>query len=502
MRIGIVLFSHESNTFAARPTTLAEFEQDVLLENGEIRRRFADAHHEVGGFLEVLESSSVEVVPVFAARAFPSGVVEGEAFRKLLERLLRRLKAAGRLDGLLVAPHGAMVSESHADADGHWLARVRQQVGAKMPIIGTLDPHANLSAAMVASCDALLAYRTNPHLDQRQRGREAASLLLRTLGGEIRPTMQAAFPPLAINIERQMTSEPHLRAGFDFADRQRLQPGLLSNSILLGFPYADVHEMGSTVIAVTNNDPELARRTAEELGRWLWDHRADFVGQLIDVDDALDQCERLSGPICLLDMGDNVGGGSAADGTWLAHAIHRRRISDAFVCLYDPEAVVQAAKAGSGSTVELAVGGKTDAAHGPPLTANCRVVSITGGRFAEEQVRHGGISEFDQGRTAIVRTEHGMTIMLTSRRMVPFSLQQLIGCGLNPGSFRLLVAKGVHAPVAAYQEVCSRLIRVNTAGSTCADMITLPFRHRRRPLYPFERDAAWSSAESGAPSAE
>ena len=491
MRVGIILFSHESNTFVERPTTLTEFQGDTLLEGEAIRERFADAHHEVGGFLEVLSNASVDAVPIFAARALPSGAIEGETFQKLLSRLLKRLDEANRLDGLLVAPHGAMVSQTHADADGHWLAEVRHRVGSEVPIIGTLDPHANLSVAMVASCDALVAYRSNPHLDQRDRGREAAFLMLRTLRCEIRPTMHATFPPMAINIERQMTTEPHMRPLFDLADQQLLRPGLLSNSILLGFPYADVNEMGSAVISVANDDRELASRAATELGQWLWNHRKDYLGQMIDVEDAFDQCERLPGPICLLDMGDNVGGGSAADGTWLAHAIQRRHMSDTFICLFDPEAVSDAVRAGSGNVTELIVGGKTDRLHGPPLAVMCQVLSITDGRFSETQARHGGISEFNQGRTAIVKTEDGMTIMLTSKRMVPFSLQQLIGCGLDPCNFRILVAKGVNAPVAAYREVCSHLIRVNTAGSTCADMLKLTFRHRRRPMYPFESDATW-----------
>src|SRR5262249_31912304 len=159
------------------------------------------SHHEVGGFFAGLAAEGIEAVPMFAARAIPSGTITGEAFRQLQEMLHGQLELAGPLDGLLVAPHGAAVCQDHPDMDGRWLTEVRRRFGPQFPIIGTLDPHGNLSQAMVGATNALIAYRTNPHLDQRERGIEAATLMARTLRGEVRPTQAAAFPPLIINIE-------------------------------------------------------------------------------------------------------------------------------------------------------------------------------------------------------------------------------------------------------------------------------------------------------------
>ncbi|MEO1980108.1 MAG: MlrC C-terminal domain-containing protein, partial [Fuerstiella sp.] len=141
--------------------------------------------------------------------------------------------------------------------------------------------------------------------------------------------------------------------------------------------------------------------------------------------------------------------------------------------------------------LSLMLGGKTDDIHGAPFEIDATVISLHDGRFREPQPRHGGMTDFDQGRTAVCRTDSGLTLMLTSRRMVPFSLQQLISCDVAPDSFRILVAKGVNAPIAAYREVCGSFIRVNTVGSTCADMSRLEYRHRRRPLFPLEPDARW-----------
>ncbi|MCZ2343597.1 MAG: M81 family metallopeptidase, partial [Bacteroidales bacterium] len=391
----------------------------------------------------------------------------------------------------LVAPHGATVAENAPDADGAWLTAVRERVGSGYPIIGTLDLHTNLSPQMVAACDALIAYRTNPHLDQKQRGYDAALLMARTLRGEVKPTMAAVFPPLAVNIERQATAEPHFRPLYALADEQLTRPKILSNSLLHGFPYADVAEMGSSVIAVTDNDPALARSAAHELANAWWQRRHDFVGQMIGVPEAVAQAAKLPGPVCLLDMGDNVGGGAPADGTHIAHELHRHRIGPAFTCIADPESVRTAEAAGIGNRVHLTIGGKTDPLHGAPLEVDCVVQGLYAGRFQEANPRHGGFSDFDQGRTAVVTTESGLTIMLTTLRMVPFSLSQLTSCGLDPTAFQILVAKGVNAPVAAYGPICKHLIRVDTPGSTSADLTRLHHQHRRRPMFPCEPETTW-----------
>jgi microcystin degradation protein MlrC len=494
MRVGIVGFLHESNTFIRQPTTYRHFQENTLLRGEAVRDYFCRSYHEIGGFFQGLDRWALEAVPIFVARTLPSGMIAAEAFETIVEQLIGETRSAGRLDGLLVAPHGATVSEEFPDADGEWLTRLRQAVGAALPIVGTLDPHGNLSPAMVAACDALVAYRSNPHLDQHARGLEAAALLARTLRAEIRPTMAAAYPPMAINIERQCTTEPHCRALYAEADRWLGQPGVLSNSVMLGFPYADVCEMGSSFITVTDNDPALADRASHALASYLWKHRAEFVGQFVTVEAAIAEALQGPGPVCLLDMGDNVGGGSPGDGTQIAQALTRLSDVRCFVCLTDPQSVTAAGAAGVGARLPMRLGGKSDDMHGAPVEGLFTVRSLTDGKFEEPEPRHGGFSKCDQGATAIVTSDSGLTVMLTSLRMPPFSIRQLTAFGINPGDFQILVAKGVNAPVAAYAPVCSKLLRVNTSGSTTADMRQLNYLHRRRPLYPLETDFEWPEA--------
>ena len=475
MRIGVIGLMHESNTFAEGLTTLADFERGILATGAEMRERYVDSHHEVGGFFEQLANENVEDVPIFAAWTMPSGTISRDAARELADSAVRCLRQAGPLAGLLVAPHGAAVAEGELDFDGFWLSQVRDVLGPNVPIVGTLDLHANLSPRMAAATTALLAYRTNPHLDQRQTGRDAAALLLRMLRNEVLPTSATVFPSLAVNIEAQATAEFPCRELYALADEVRQRPNVLAVNLLLGFPYADVPEMGASLSVVTDHDLPLARQYAEEIAQYWWGRRADFQGQLTSVEDAVRQAKFAPGPVCLLDMGDNVGGGSPADETWIAHELRRQQVVPAFVCLFDPDAVQAASRAGVGGQVQLDVGSRSSK-EGRPLPGPFTVQKLTDGNFSESEARHGGLRNYSQGPTAIVES-HGLTVMLTSQRMAPFSLSQLTTFDVDPAHFRVLVAKGVHAPVAAYRPVCPTLIRVNSPGITSADLTRFTFHN-------------------------
>lgn len=486
MRVGIIGLAHESNTFATNPTTLADFEQILLLTGPQFERDFKWKHHEVSGFIDTVRQAGFEPVHILMACAAPSGPITKETATALLQRMFEEIKSAGKVDGYLVAPHGAAVAESAPDFDGFWLTELRKYAGKEMPIIATLDPHANITPAMVSACNALVAYRTNPHVDQYQCGVQAAQLMVRTLRGEVHPIAAASYPPVAINIERQAPQAQPCRSLYEHSESLNAQSGVLSTSIILGFPYADVHEMGSAFIVVTDSDKSRGQQLADEWAGDFYRRRQDFVGKLIDIDQAIDQALSTKGPVCLLDMGDNVGGGGPADATFVLAALHRRRVGSSFVCLRDSESANSAWSAGVGATLTLDLGGKTDRDHGDPVITSVSVISLHEGKFSEPRARHGAKSDFDMGKTAVVLTESGVTVMLTSLRIFPVSLIQLTSCGLDPSAFQILVAKGVHAPVAAYAEVCDTFIRANTPGITSADMSHFTYRNRRRPLFPFE----------------
>jgi len=491
-RVGIAGFLHESNTFLAAPTTYEHFASTTLTGGDRLLDRWTGAHHEIGGFLEGCADFGMEAVPLLATFAVPSGTISAEAFERIVSELLDAVRKAGPLDGLLIALHGATVSESFPDADGEVLSRLRAVLPEPFPMVVTFDLHANISDDMIRHSTAAVVYRSNPHLDQEQRGVEAAGLLRRVMDGEVRPVQALEAPPLIIAMSKQYTSAaPAVGLYSDLADVLKW-PGILSASIAMGFYYSDVREMGASFLAVSDGDPELARRAARWMATRAWDRRHEFAAGLPTMDDAVRKA--VSGndsPVALMDVGDNVGGGSPADSTLLFAEVLRQGIRNALVILYDPESVRSCVEAGPGATVSLSVGGKTGADHGNPIPIRGVVRNLSDGHFVETQVRHGGWGACWQGVTAVVETAEEHTVILTSRRMAPMSLEQILSVGVHPERKRILIVKGVVAPRAAYEPISSRTILVDTAGATSDNPLRFEYRHRRPALFPLEPDAEY-----------
>ena len=483
------------NTFSVTPTTYEHFEQISLTRGKELIERWTGGKHELSGFLEGAESNGLEPVPLVAAFAMPSGAVVRETFEAIAEQTIDALKAAMPVDGLYLGLHGATVSEEFPDADGEMARRMREVVGPDVPVVMTLDLHANVSPKMVANADATTIYRSNPHLDQKARGLEAASLLGRTLRGEIRPVQALECPPLIISIAKQYTDEDPAKGLYEDVESVLKWPGILSASVAMGFYYADVEEMGATFLAVADHDRDLARRAARWMAQRAWDRREEFRAELPSAAEAVAMAmEAAEAPVVLLDIGDNVGGGSPGDSTLILAEIVAQKASNAMVVLFDAESVARCVEAGVRNQVNLQVGGKTDGRHGSPVSVQGRVRMISDGIFQEPEVRHGGWGSFDQGVTAVVETPEQHTLILTSVKMAPVSLEQVKSLGVKPESKKILVAKGVIAPRAAYNPVAARTILVDTPGATCVNPAGFTFHHRRRPLYPLELEAQYPLA--------
>ena len=491
-RVGVAGFLHESNTFLSVPTTIAHFEQASLTRGEALLQRWSGSRHELGGFLEGAQLHGFLPVPLLATFAVPSGTIEGEAFEELIGTMVDDLRSALPLDALLVALHGATVSEHFPDADGEVLRRLRGVLGPTVPMIMTLDLHANVSPRMIAYTNAAVFYRSNPHLDQRERGLEAATLVARTLRGEISPVQAIETPPLLISIAKQHTEEQPAKGLYDDLHSVLQWPGILSASVAMGFYYADVAEIGASFLAVADRDPELARKAANWMTRRAWERRQDFQGQLPGPEAAVRQAKLAGeGPVVLMDVGDNVGGGSPGDSTILIAEVLRQQATNALVVLYDPEAVEACLRAGVRREVDLKVGGKTDQQHGDPVPIQGRVRLISDGLFTETKVRHGGWGDYDQGLTAVVETAQQHTFVLTSRRMAPMSLEQILSLGIQPEAKQILVVKGVVAPRAAYAPIAKSILLVDTPGATSVNPANFTFKNRRRPLYPLELEAEY-----------
>jgi microcystin degradation protein MlrC len=477
---------HESNTFATGLTDTSRFVEGSLARGEDILPVWRDAHHEMGGFIAGAERFGFEPLPTVMAWATPAGPVADDVLDEVVEGIIAGARQQ-RADGLLLALHGAMVTPKFLAADEEVLRRVRAALGAGFPMIASLDYHGNVTEAMAELADGLVGYQTYPHVDQRERGLIAAGLMARTVRGEVRPVVSVAKPPMVINILGQETDREPMRSLMARAREAELRPGMLTLSVMAGFPYADVPAMGPAVIAVADGDRSLARSVADELGDSMWEIRDRLLVRCATPEEAVrDAMKSGPRPVVLVDLGDNIGGGSAGDGTLLLHEILRLGARGAVVVLYDPEAVAEATRIGSGGRIDRQVGGRVDRLHGDPIAISGVVGSLHDGKWEENLPRHGGRRFNDQGSTVVIDLEGGNTLVLNSLRTPPFSLGQLTSLGIDPACRSILVVKAAIAYKAAYAPIAGRVIEVDTPGLTAVEPARFEYKNRRRPMYPFE----------------
>ena len=490
MRIGIAGIIHESNTFAANPTTLADFH---VQRGASIVEHYRPTFHEVAGYIAGADEFDYEMHPMLVAGATPAGPVTREAFETLVAEMLAQIQQAPPLDGLLLALHGAMVAEDFPQADGEVVRRVRALVGPDFPLVVTHDYHGNVPEQLVQDATALIIYKTTPHIDQRERGLQAAELIVRTIRGEVKPTSAIVKPPVLFNIVFHNTSRPPMQPLMQAAIDLEKQPGILAVSIAAGYQYADVPAMGPSIVVVADGDAALAAREANRLGDMMWAVREQLIPQIADPASAVRQAMAATAtPVALFEFGDNVGGGSAGDATILLKELIDQNAEGWVVTIYDPESVQTCNAAGIGSEVSLRVGGKLDKMHGPTLSIKGRVRTLHDGTYMETERRHGGQRDHNQGLTAVVAVPKrpsgpGGLLILTSLRIYPNSIHQITCVGIQPHQQRILVAKGAVAPRAAYEPVCAQIIEVDTAGATAINRPPAEFHLARQTLYEWNR---------------
>jgi microcystin degradation protein MlrC len=367
--------------------------------------------------------------------------------------------------------------------------RLRAQLGPDFPIIVTHDYHANVSPEIVKLSTVLITYKQCPHLDTKDRGIQASRIMGQILRGEVKPVQTLIKPPMIYNIIFQNTYADPYRAVTQQSIELEKNPNILAVSVPGGYQYADVPFIGPSVIVVTNNDRNLAEREAKRLSDQLWAQRDQIVLKLPDPAQAVRQAMGESKfPVTLMDTGDNIGGGSAGDSTFLLDELVKQKATGWVMTVWDPAAVKAAVQLGIGGSFQMAVGGKTDNLHGKPVRVAGKVRSIHGGQYLEPEVRHGGGRYHNQGLTVVIEAE-GSTpdlqnlLVLNSNRSTPNSLHQIVSLGIYPERQRILVAKGTIAPRAAYEPVSAKIIPVDSPGTTAVNPTRFTFKHSRAKLW-------------------
>jgi microcystin degradation protein MlrC len=486
VRIFIAMLSHETNTFSTLATDRRQFETRELRYGGEVLEVYRGTATCLGGMIDGAGARGLTLLPSLAAAASPAGRVSTEFYESAKERICGDLRAAGRLDGVLLDLHGAMVPERVEDGEGDLLAAVREVVGPTIPVGVTLDFHANVTADMVRHATLLHGYKTYPHVDMAERGREAADRVADVLAGRLRPSVAFRQPRLLPPIASQLTARGPMRRLYDLADEMERDPRVISVSVFAGFPLADIHDAGLSIYVATNHDPALAAKLADQLEAVAWEHRREFVHRAVPVREAVAEALSLDvRPVVLADIADNTGGGAAGDGTEILRELLRVEAPSATVaCLWDPQAAAACTRAGLGATITLDVGAKVDDRHGAPVRMTGRVSALSNGDFVHKGPMLRGLPG-RLGPTAVLQSG-GVKAILISHRWQTLDPEMIRIVGIDPAAERILVVKSTIHYRAAFEPLAARIIEVDAPGLSSSNLDRYAFTRVRRPIFPLD----------------
>jgi microcystin degradation protein MlrC len=448
---------------------------------------------EVSGAMSVFaQEAGCEAVPLLAARALAAAPIRQEVYDALLEELLTRLRAALPVDGVLMVLHGAMMAQETGDATGMALARVREVVGPDVPIVGTLDLHANVTAQMAEAATALIGYHTTPHIDQYETGATAARMLLGTIRGEIDPAMALVRLPWISSSENCTDQWGPLAEVLEMVKAREAEGQILHAGIFPVQAWLDTPDVASAVVVITDGDGAAAQAHAEELAHEFWARRAQFVPERVPPDEAIRQAlARPSGMVIFCDSADSTTTGATGDSTTILEAMlrHLPLGQVALLNIVDAEVVAQAIAAGVGATLDVEVGGKIGTAFYRPVAMRGYVKTLSDGDFVP---RSGGArgSTQHRGRVAVL-VQDGIHLVVAEQPTSQWHPEFYRSLGEEPADARIVQIKSPMGYRAAYAGLFDEVLVIDAPGASTPDLASLPWQHVPRPIYPLDEETVW-----------
>lgn len=479
--------------------TREEFAANVLLEGDDMLADLARPEPRspvsLQGFVEAMNRRGAwQPVPLIITSAGASGPVDQEFFEDVMARMRRRLEAAGGLDAVYLCQHGAATATRDFDPDGAMFKMVRAVVGPDVPVVATLDLHANVSQAMVDATDVLVSYRCNPHTDMAERGAESAAILERMFSGMKTHAAFVKLPLIPPSVSQNTKAGPY--ADLIAYGQTKMGPRVVNVSVVSGFSLGDTPKNGMSII-VTAEEPALARRLAADIADHAWAMRQRFVANLTPLDKAVDLAlARSRDPslpsLIFADVADNPGGGGRGNTTYILDAFHRAGVQGAVLGpFFDPALAREAVERGVGATFEARFNRDETQALSQPFTAAARVVAVSDGSCVARRGIQAGRS-LDLGPSAAIAVG-GLTVIVVSIRHQGHDPVFFELFGVDLRTVRSLVVKSRGHFRAAFDDIFSddRIIEVDVPGLTTPMLQRHPYRHVPRPIFPLDPDMEW-----------
>jgi microcystin degradation protein MlrC len=491
-RVLTARFMHETNTFSRINTDMALIRRREFHLENEIPLAFRDTRSALGATFEAADKYGWALVHPVSANPNPSGIVTDDAFEQIAGRILGAADVKGPFDGALLHLHGAMVTEAHQDAEGELLERLRQKLGARTPIVVTLDLHANVTCKMADNASALIAFRTYPHVDLYERAWQGAELLERAMRGEIRPLTVIARRPMIYGLDRGRHTSPPMAELLARADLIERRGEALVVSVCAGFSRSNIRDVGPSVTVTLDqlrSTAADAREIAESFIDYAWETRDFSSFRLLSIAEAVAMAKAGrpgQKPLVVADYTDNPGGGGYGDATAFLKALVDAGIdSVAFHAICDPQAVQEGMRAGVGSRTTLSLGGKIDPEMGGgPLSLTGEIVCLTNGKFIAYGPMGGGV-ERNYGPSMVFRVG-GIDIVVISNNGQATDLGQFTSVGIDPTRYTTVAVKSMQHFRAAFEPIAREVILVDT-GALCSEIYTSElFTKARRPIWPLD----------------
>lgn len=499
-RIGIFGLFGETTSFR-EPIPEAEYEWLTYAEDESLLATVYDSEAfiapETRSFFEAFDAAGQwqPRVGLYAMSTSGPHLAE-EHFQNLLAIAQRRLDAIGPLDGIYVTGHGSVVATRTLDTDAALLRLLRARVGPDVPIVMTLDLHGKLTPEMLELADLFIGYRTDPHVDMRERGMEAAGALQRMMRSGERPAVAHVRLPIMIPTAGIVAPDSPFVQGM--ADLVEAVGADGHASVLPGYPYTDTPYAGFCVMAAHWSDQKRAEKACRASAEFFWEKRSKFIPRLVGLE-RYAQLARETGDdpalpaLCFADVGDNPGGGGTSNTSFALDALLKAGVSGAAIGpIHDPAAVEAARDAGPGATVSVVLNRDLDDPYALPYPVTGTVRALADGAFVARSGPAKGMT-VHQGPTAAIDVE-GVTIVLNTRALQALAVEQFEMVGIDFGSLRSVTVKSRGHYQASFSEFFERaqMIEIDAPGWTSPNLSIWPYRRIVHPLFPMDPDTSWS----------
>lgn len=487
MRIAIGGFQHETNTFAPSLATYEDFTRGggwpPLLTGGDIFDGVAGINLPIAGFIEAMKGTPHTLLPTAWAAASPSAHVTEDAYERIAGRIIDALRQAGAVDAVYLDLHGAMVTQHYHDGEGELLSRVRAVVGDRIPVVASLDLHANVTRQMLKHADVLIAYRTYPHVDMAETGSRVAHFLLRRLAGEARPQIASRAISYLLPLQAQSTMLEPAQSLYEELARMEGRSNL-SLSFAMGFPAADFPECGALVFAYAQ-DTASAEHSAQTMAHLVEEREDQFDIPVYSPEEGIRLAAAMSGrdhrPVVIADTQDNPGAGGDSDTMGMLRALVGANAQRAAIgIIYDPDAAKAAHTAGRGNSIEIALGGKSRIAGDAPFRARFSVEQLSDGKLTCTGPFYRG-ARMNLGLCARLRIGDVQVIVASSK--VQLADQQMYRfIGIEPTQQAILVNKSSAHFRADFAPIAQEILVCKAPGPMLADPSEYPWRNLRPGL--------------------